>query len=197
MNPFKIRLAEQRDTSALLAIYAPFILNTTASFETEVPTEKAFYQRIQNILKESPFLVCTHHSRVVGYAYASPHRARQAYAWNREVSAYIAPGFQGKRIGTALYTTLIKLLKLQGYANVLAGITLPNPASVAFHRSMGFQLIGTYEKVGYKFGRFIDTQWWGLFIGGDSAKEIRLLEGILGTESWEEAIQKGIAVIRV
>lgn len=195
MNPYQIRIAEKEDTSTILAIYAPFILDTTTSFEAEVPTEAEFYQRIQNILKESPFLVCTYQSKVIGYAYASLHRARQAYSWNREVSVYIAPEFHGKSIGTALYTTLIELLKLQGYTNVLAGITLPNPASVAFHRSMGFQLVGTYEKVGYKFGQYIDTQWWALFIGQNSPKKIQHLADILETKDWKEAIQKGLAKI--
>ncbi|MEM8525621.1 MAG: N-acetyltransferase family protein [Bacteroidota bacterium] len=196
MNPYQIRLAKREDTRAILNIYAPFILNTTSSFETEVPTEAAFYQRIQNILSESPFLVCTYQEKVVGYAYASSHRARAAYGWSREVSVYIAPDFHGKKIGTALYTSLIELLKLQGYTNILAGITLPNPVSIAFHKSIGFQPIGIYEKVGFKFGNYVDTQWWSLFVGEEPPKVIKSLEEILETAEWELVIEKGLMLIR-
>ncbi|MEL6719451.1 MAG: N-acetyltransferase family protein [Bacteroidota bacterium] len=196
MNPYHIRLAEKKDVPSILDIYAPFILNTITSFETKVPTIDEYYQRIQKILEESPFLVCTHQSKVIGYAYASPHRSRQAYAWNREVSVYVANDFHGKKIASALYTALFELLQLQGYANVLAGIAQPNPASVAFHRKMGFKLVGTYEKVGHKFGKYVDTQWWALFIGEESAKEIKPLEQILITEEGKTAIEKGLSYIK-
>ena len=82
---------------------------------------------------------------VVGYAYASPHRDRPAYQWSVEVSAYVDAAAHRAGHGRTLYTALFEILVAQGFANAYAGITLPNPASVGFHRAMGFEEIGIYQ----------------------------------------------------
>lgn len=189
---YTIRLAEQRDVRPMLDIYAPFITHSPTSFEEVVPSEEEFWQRIQATLQEAPWLVCQRDDEVIGYAYASSHRVREAYRWTRELSAYIKEGFRGKNVATALYTTLLELLKLQGYANTLIGITLPNEASIRFHEKMGFSKIGVYHQIGFKHGRYHDVGWWELPIRTDAPGEIRSIDAIQQTTNWQTAIEKGV-----
>lgn len=159
-----IRMATLEDATAILAIYAPYIQHSKASFETIVPTKKAFEQRMEKYLKEAPWIVYQVDNQVVGYAYASPHRGRAAYQWNREVSVYIQEAYQRQGIARKLYQTLLALLKIQGFSNALAGIVQPNPASTLFHQSLGFRLVGTYQKIGFKGGQWNDVNWYELFL---------------------------------
>lgn len=186
-----IRLARQEDAEAILAIYQPYIEHSAFSFETVVPTVAEFWNRISKVLETASWLVCAIDDNIVGYAYASPHRYRAAYGWNREVSVYVHPNYRRRKVAKALYTTLIELSKLQGYTNLLAGIVLPNPPSIAFHQSTGFQLIGTYHNVGYKFGQYHDTQWWELFIGDDHPTDLLSMEEVQQQASWKEAMKRG------
>lgn len=155
-----IRMATPKDTDSILDIYTPFIQNTATSFELEVPTIEKFSNRIATYLSESPWLVCEESHQVIGYAYASPHRGRAAYQWNREVSAYVHPKYHRKGIARQLYSALFQLLLLQGFTNVLAGIVLPNTASERFHQSMGFSKIGTYRNIGFKLNAWRDVSWY-------------------------------------
>ncbi|HMQ63974.1 MAG TPA: N-acetyltransferase family protein [Flavilitoribacter sp.] len=193
----KIRLAEEADTPQMLAIYSPFILHSNTSFELSVPSIDAFRERVKAVLAEAPWLVCeTPDGRVAGFAYAGKHRERPAYRWTRELSVYIHQNYRGQNIATALYTALIGLLRLQGYANTLIGITLPNDASVRFHEKMGFKPIGVYHNVGFKAGAFHDVGWWEMAIADQLPGYISGPEAILDTEDWEAAIAKGEAYLR-
>jgi len=100
--------------------------------------------------------------RVVGYAYGSKHRDRAAYAWSVDVSVYVDAAHHRAGIGRALYSSLLALLRLQGFYAAHAGITLPNVASVGLHESFGFRLVGIYAKVGYKRSAWHDVGWWQL-----------------------------------
>ena len=159
-----IRMATPEDAAAILAIYAPYIQNSNASFEMIVPTEKDFAKRLQKYLAEAPWLVYQVDNIVVGYAYASPHRGRAAYQWNREVSVYVKAAYQRQGIAKKLYQVLLALLKIQGFSNALAGIVQPNPASTHFHQSLGFKLVGTYQKIGFKQGQWHDVNWYEAFL---------------------------------
>lgn len=159
-----IRLAQPTDAAGILAIYAPFIANTSITFETEIPTEIEFANRIDSYLANWPWLVCEADGQIAGYAYASRYRERVAYQWSVECSVYIHDDFQQRGIARALYTGLFSILKKQGYRNVYAVINLPNERSVAFHESMGFNRFATYEKVGYKLGQWKNVGWWRLII---------------------------------
>ena len=154
-----IRTATPTDAPHILSIYTPFITDTTVSFEYTVPTVAEFTQRIQTIQQRLPYLVAESDGRVLGYAYASPHRDRAAYQWSVDTSVYIHPDEHRQGIARQLYTTLFDLLRRQGFHNAYAGITLPNPASEAFHRSMGFEPVGIYKNVGYKFGAWHSVEW--------------------------------------
>ncbi len=157
---FAIRLATSEDCSQILGIYKPVILETATSFEYDVPTEELFQARMDKIQRQFPWLVCTDHQTVAGYAYAGPHRSRRAYQWSTELSVYMHHQYQRKGIATALYRALIAALTLQGYYTALAGISLPNPASIQFHETLGFSHLGVYENIGFKFGRWHSVGWW-------------------------------------
>ena len=159
-----IRLATVNDAAGILAIYAPYISNTSFTFETEVPSEKDFQKRIADYLINWPWLVCELDGVIAGYAYGAKYRERTAYQWCVESSIYIHDDFQKKNIGKALYEALIEILKHQGYRNVYAVINLPNDRSVSFHESCGFTYFATYEKVGYKLGKWKNVGWWQLVI---------------------------------
>ena len=159
-NSVHIRPATEADAAALLAIYAPFVETSAVSFETAVPTVDEFSARIRKALAGWQWLVAERDGRCVGYAYGSSHRERAAYRWAVEVSAYVDPAQQRQGIGRSLYSTLFVALADKGYCNAYAGITLPNAASVALHRCVGFDYIGTFGAVGRKFGKWHDVAWF-------------------------------------
>jgi len=147
------------DAAACLAIYRPAVVEGIASFEADVPTIAEFEARIAKALESWTWLVFEEAGRVVGYAYGGTHRARAAYRWSTETSVYVSADHHGKGIGRRLYEALLPMLSDRGYATALAGITLPNDASVALHNSLGFTPIGIFHRVGWKFGRWHDTFW--------------------------------------
>jgi L-amino acid N-acyltransferase YncA len=157
-----VRLATEDDAGQILAIYAPIVRETPISFEAEPPTVEAMRQRISDTLAGFPWLVCESADELLGYAYGSRHRARAAYDWSAEVSVYVHASARRSGVGRDLYRSLFEILRLQGYCNALAGATLPNPASVGLHESLGFQPVGIYRSVGYKFGAWHDVGWWQL-----------------------------------
>lgn len=157
-----IRLAHAADAAAILAIYAPYIRDTSYTFETEVPDNESFGDRIRQYTLDYPWLVYETDGEIAGYAYASRYRERVAYQWSVECSVYIHTGYFGKHIAQALYTQLFELLRLQGIMNVYAVINLPNERSVAFHEKMGFTYFATYPSVGYKLGKWKNVGWWQL-----------------------------------
>jgi phosphinothricin acetyltransferase len=155
-----LRMATEADARELLSIYAPYVMRTPITFETEIPSEKELRRRIVQTLSVAPWLVCIKDDVIAGFAYANKHHERQAYAWSCNVSVYIAEEFHRQGLGRALYTELFSRLKEQGFCNVFAGITLPNSNSVGLHSSMGFKHIGTYESVGFKMNKWHDVSWW-------------------------------------
>jgi L-amino acid N-acyltransferase YncA len=155
-----LRAARPTDAAAILRIYGPFVADTAVSFETAVPTEAEMRERIETYASHAPWLVYETDGKVVGYAYASKHRAREGYRWTVEVSAYVDPAFHRQGIARLLYTELLAALETQGFRQALAGIALPNEASERFHESLGFSAVGVYRNIGYKLGRWHDVGWW-------------------------------------
>ena len=154
-----VRFASTDDAPGIAQIYAPFVATTTISFEEVPPDAGEMRQRIIAARDIWPWLVSERDGAVAGFAYAGPHRNRAAYRWSVDVSTYVAPPFQRRGIARGLYETLFRVLVVQGYYQALAGITLPNDASVGLHRSAGFEPVGTYRNVGYKFGAWHDVLW--------------------------------------
>ena len=154
-----IRVATKADAQGMLEIYAPFILNSGITQETEVPSVEEFQMRILSGLEERPWLVCELADQIAGYAYAGKHRERKGYQWCTEPSVYISEKFYQRGIANALYTALFDILKIQGYVNAYAVITLPNEKSIGFHKKFGFDYLTTYPKIGYKLGQWHDVGW--------------------------------------
>jgi L-amino acid N-acyltransferase YncA len=159
-----IRPATGNDAAGILAIYAPYIENTSFTFETGVPSIPAFAERINTYLVNWPWLVYETGGVIAGYAYATRYRERVAYQWCTESSVYVHDDFRRQGIAKALYTALTGILRLQGFRNVYAVINLPNDKSVKFHESCGFTYFATYENVGYKLGKWKNVGWWQLSI---------------------------------
>lgn len=159
------------DAAGCLAIYGPFADTTAVSFEAEAPSLTAFQQRIERIGRSHAFLVAEDDGAIAGFAYAGMHRERPAYRWSAEVSVYLGERYRGRGLGRALYEPLFALLEEQGYRMILAGITLPNPASVALHESLGFEQIGTYRRIGWKAGGWRDVLWLGRPLGPEAQEE--------------------------
>lgn len=163
-----IRLADPAtDAAAIAAIYAPNVTDSFVSFEEEPPSAAEMAARIEATLAGTPWLVAVEQDEVVGYAYAGRHRERAGYRWSVDISAYVRADRHGRGIGSALYRALIRILAAQGFVNAYAGITQPNPASVALHRSVGMELVGVYGGVGYKLGAWRDVAWYQLRLTND------------------------------
>jgi len=155
-----IRISTVNDAEAFLDIYSPFILNSGITQETEIPRLEEFKKRIENTLANKPWLTAEINGKIAGYAYAGNHRERKGYQYCIEPSVYLHPDFYGRNIATALYDALFKILKLQGYLNAYAVITLPNERSVAFHEKFGFRYLTTFKNIGYKLNQWHDVGWW-------------------------------------
>ena len=152
-----VRDATVDDAAACARIYEPYVRDTVVSFELEPPTAAEVAGRIAAALARHAWLVLEDDGRVVGYAYGSTFNARAAYDWTTSVSVYTEPGRRRTGAGRALYTALLDRLAARGYRTALAGIALPNDASVGLHTAMGFELVGTYRRVGWKLGRWNDV----------------------------------------
>ena len=158
-NEFYIRLITENDADEILEIYKPYVLHTIITFEYDAPSQEEFSLRIKTTIAQYPWLVCLYGNKIIGYSYAGIHRYRSAYQWSCESTVYLLPEFQRKGIARILYETLFSILRIQGYFNVYAGVSLPNEKSVGFHQSLGFTKIGIYEKIGYKFGEWHNVEW--------------------------------------
>jgi phosphinothricin acetyltransferase len=196
-SDFEIRLIEQTDAQATLNIYAPYVQQTAVSFEYEVPTIQEWEKRIETYSNDCPWLVCEQQGKVVGYAYAGKHRSRVAYAWSAELAVYILEQFHGFGIAAALYKTLFDLLRLQGYVNALAGVTIPNAKSENFHLKMGFEDVGIYKNVGYKIGDWHSTRWFQLALQPHEKepKKPRSFSEIQQTSEVATVLQTGNAIL--
>lgn len=161
----RIRLATAADGVRLAEIYRPAIEETGVSFEEIAPDGAEMAERILTVLLRTPWVVAEVDGVITGYAYASRHRERPAYAWSTEASIYIDQTRHRTGVGRRLYTTLFEILALQGFQSVFAGVLLPNPTSAGFHRAMGFAEVGRYQRVGYKAGGWRDTLWFQRPIG--------------------------------
>ena len=167
-----LRFATPADAEALLAIYAPYILNTAITYEYEIPSAEEFSRRIETYSAKYPYLVAELDGIPVGYAYACPLGSRPAFDWSVETAIYIREDCKGMGIGQLLYEKLEAILKAMGIRTMTAAVAsvehddpyLTN-ASIAFHLRMGFAPVGTFHNAGCKFGRWYDLTWLEKAIG--------------------------------
>jgi phosphinothricin acetyltransferase len=170
-----IRLATVEDAPKLLEIYRYYVESTAITYEYDVPSLEEFEKRIENVLKNFPYLVAEQDGTILGYAYASKFHERAAYQWSVEMSIYLDKDQKRNGLGRMLYEELEKRLKDQGILNLYACIGYPEKEdeyltydSVRFHEKMGYKLIGEFHKCGKKFDRWYNMVWMEKIIGEHS-----------------------------
>lgn len=168
----EIRLATVEDAPKLLEIYRYYVESTAITYEYDVPSLEEFEKRIENVLKNFPYLVAEQDGTILGYAYASKFHERAAYQWSVEMSIYLDKDQKRNGLGRMLYEELEKRLKAQGILNLYACIGYPEKEdeyltydSVRFHEKMGYKLIGEFHKCGKKFDRWYNMVWMEKIIG--------------------------------
>jgi phosphinothricin acetyltransferase len=154
-----VRDASERDAEACAAIYAPYVIDTAITFESHPPLPAEMADRIAAAVRTHAWVVLENEGRVVGYAYGGPFNSRAAYRWSCEVSVYLERGRRRTGGGRALYDALFARLAERGFRTAVAGMTLPNDASVGLHRAMGFEPVGTYRRIGWKHDAWHDVAW--------------------------------------
>ena len=154
-----IRPATEKDVPEIRSIYAPYVENSTATFEYDVPCHREFMQRFLDITAQYPFLVWEENGQILGYAYASAPYSRAAYAWCAEPSIYLRPSAKGRGIGKKLYAVLEAILELQGYQVLYALVTAENAESIAFHEKSGYATKVHFPNCSYKFNRWLGVIW--------------------------------------
>ncbi len=172
---FRVRAALKADGLACARIYEPYVLETAITFESEPPSGEEMGERIGAALRSHAWLVLEGDGRVAGYAYGGPFRSRAAYRWSAEVSVYLERGFERRGGGRTLYQALFGRLTERGFRTAVAGMTLPNEASVGLHLAMGFEPVGTYRAIGWKLGAWHDVAWMQRPLAGtkDPPAELR------------------------
>ena len=154
-----LRIATKADIPAMLEIYGPYVLNSTATFEYTVPTQEEFSRRFTTITAQYPWLVWEEEGTILGYAYASAPYSRAAYSWCAEPSIYLRPDAKGRRIGTKLYSALEAILTRQGYQVLYALVTEENRESIAFHEKFSYEKRAFFPDCGWKFNRWLGVFW--------------------------------------
>lgn len=193
---YTLRRAREADLPALLAIYSPYVLNTTVSFEIEPPSPEAFARRHAGREGVFPTLVCLDGARVIGYACAGPFASRAAYRWSAESSIYVDQNRLGGGAGRLLYAALIALLRAQGYRTLYALVTSPNPGSEAFHEALGFERQGFLPRAGFKQGRFVGVATYALNLNEAPPAAPPLTLAALGEARTDEIIEQTMKGVR-
>ena len=194
-----IRLATERDAEAIAAIYGPFVTSTPISFEVDPPPADEMRRRIAERRARWPWLVCEDRGQVLGYAYAGRFRERSAYQWAVDLSVYVRGDSHRSGICRGLYSSLFEILRLQGYCATYADITLPNPASVGLHESLGLRPLGVYRKVGFKLGAWHDVGCWELELRPQPPKPDPPvpLGTVQASSGWAAALAAGLPCLRL
>jgi L-amino acid N-acyltransferase YncA len=157
-----IRKVESKDTEKIAEIYNFYIENSHATFEIEQITVDEMVKRISAITENYPFFVAEQTGKILAYAYASRYKSRSAYSKSVEVSVYVKNNLKQKGIGTQLYEKLFEALSKMDVHAIIAGISLPNDASVKLHERFGMEKVAHFREVGYKFDEWIDVGYWEL-----------------------------------
>lgn len=177
-----IRNVRAEDGAALAAIYNPYITDLVTSFEIKPVTADEMAERIRRITEHYPWLVYELEGEIVGYAYASRWKEREAYHYCAETTIYLRTGEEGKGIGTLLYQALLDRLPAHGVKVAIGCIALPNDGSVALHEKLGFQKVGHFPAVGYKFDDWIDIGYWRKALSSEAQDTSSVRGTIVGNE---------------
>ena len=155
-----VREASIEDAAELLEIYRPYVEHTDVSFEYVTPSVQEFAGRIAHTLERYPYLVAQNdEGEILGYAYASAFKSREAYDWSVELSIYVKDNMHRQGVGRQLYEELEKILYRQNICNLCACIAYPYPDSEKFHEKMGYKTVAHFHKSGFKAGKWVDMIW--------------------------------------
>ena len=153
-----IRPATGADVSAMNAIYNEYIVDSHVSFDLEPWSDEKRHEWFSSrVTAGYPFFVACEGDEVIGVAWAGPWRDKEAYRGSVESTVVLAPGSEGRGIGTTLYTTLLRALRSEGFHRAYAIIALPNDSSIALHLKLGYREIGVLEEAGFKDGKYHST----------------------------------------
>ena len=165
MKEINIRKATVDDAAAICKIYNHYVTQTIITFQVTAVLIGDMERSIQETLDaDLPWIVAEQSGDVIGYAYASKWKSRCAYQFSVESTVYLSPDHLGKGLGSILLKQLLKEIRQINMHAVIAGIALPNPASVALHEKFGFRKIAQFEEVGYKFDQWIDVGYWEIIM---------------------------------
>lgn len=153
------------DAQTVAALYAPYVLDSTASFEYAAPTAEEIARRMELLTPQYPWIAAEEDGCLLGYSYASPHSERWAYSWDAHLSVYVAREALGRGVGRKLYAALEEILRRQGYQVLYGVVTGENERSRHFHETMGFVLRAVFPDAGFKHGRWISTYWYEKRLG--------------------------------
>lgn len=159
-----MRPATTADAAQIAAIYNHYVRDTVVTFEEEPVAPSEMSRRIAETIATYPWLVSELGGQVAGYAHAASWKRRSAYRFAAESTVYLAPEATGRGLGKMLYAALLAEMRARGLHCAVAGIALPNPASVALHEKLGFAPLGRFREVGWKFGRWVDVAYWELIL---------------------------------
>jgi phosphinothricin acetyltransferase len=157
----RLRRGAVEDLAALTELYNHYIAHTPISFDLEpftIAQRQPWFSAFGSTGRHQIF-VAEAAGRLLGYACSHGFRPKAAYATSVETSVYCAPEAVGKGLGRRLYDTLFEALASEDVHRAYAGVTLPNPASVGLHETVGFRKLAVYTEVGRKFGRYWDVLW--------------------------------------
>ena len=166
MPDYTIRMAEQAYLEQFAEIVNHYIESTAINFHDRPQSEEDWEATWQVLHERYPFIVADREGVIGGIAYASPWKLRGSYDWTCEVTVYVRSGHERQGLGKALSQRVLEILEAQGYRAVVAVIALPNDASVALHKMLGFQHMGTLENLGFKRDQWHDVSFWELQLGG-------------------------------
>lgn len=171
----RIRRAHSDDAAFIAETYAPFVIETSVSFETAPPDVDEIARRMTAAGDAYPWLIAEADGERAGYAYASQHRTRAAYQTSVDTAIYLAGEARGQGIAMPLYDALFDVLTAQNYVMAFAGVTIPNHASEAFHRKAGFKQIARYPNVGFKNGAWRDVIWFAKTLAEPQTPPARII----------------------
>jgi phosphinothricin acetyltransferase len=162
-----IRPGSEGDLGQVNDLYNHYVRATHITFDIEPITmeRRREWFAHYDVVGRHRLLVAVADDHVLGYASSSPFRPKDAYETSVEASIYLATDATGRGVGTALYMRLFDELAGEDVHRAYAGVTLPNPASIALHEKFGFALVGTYTEQGREFGRYWDVAWYEKWLG--------------------------------
>lgn len=157
----RLSMATRADAPDLLELYNWYVLNHTATFQITPLTMPSYADWVEDTLARAPLLLARDaDGKLLGFACAHRWHEKEAFGWDVESTIYCAPDARALGVAGVLYPALLDLLRAQGYWNVYALLTDPNPASERFHEKLGFVCVGREPRTAYKFGRWLGLSTW-------------------------------------